>query len=396
MNRIDPVRALKDESGVALPLALIGLVAITLLVSTALITSSTELAISSAHQGATESLYVAEGGVQAYVAEQGIGLASVAGAGAFSYAPAGGAGGTVDISVVHLGNRLLADSSLLRLYTVQATPTTGAGRTVAAIVSQLLPPPVPLETNITSALTLGGNLDVDGNAFWVSGRSQNSSCGPGVEAVRMSDESDIDVNNTSHMNNFVGVDDTGANVSGYAAIDQSALTRAQLAVDVMGGLTLDQIIARIPPGNRWGPEFSPPAGPVREFDGHVSAGPPDNGIAVVDGDGGTVELLGGAGVLIIVNGNLEMQGNARFDGIIITEGSFWLHGRPQVNGALISLSIDAQNLIELDELAELDGNITIQYDRCRINEASSKFGQMTQESLTPTVRSTHAWQEVVR
>ena len=67
-----------------------------------------------------------------------------------------------------------------------------------------------------------------------------------------------------------------------------------------------------------------------------------------------------------------------------------------MNGALISLSIDAQNLIELDELAELDGNITIQYDRCRINEASSKFGQMTQESLTPTVRSTHAWQEVVR
>jgi hypothetical protein len=393
MKRIDPVRALKDESGVALPLALIGLVAITLLVTTALVTSSTELAISNAHQGATESLYVAEGGVQAYVAEQGVGLAGVAGLAPFTYTPAGGAAGAVNISVVHLGNRLLADTSLLRLYTVQATPTTGAGRTVAAIVSQLLPPPMALETNITSALTLGGNLDVDGNAFWVSGRSLNSSCGPGVEAVRMSDESDIDVNNSNHMNNFVGVDDAGNNVSGYGAIDQSELTRAALALDVMGGLTLDQIIERTPPGNRWGPQFTPPGAPVRVFDGHVSA---LEGIAVVDADGGTVELLGGTGVLIILNGNLEMQGNARFDGIIIVEGSFWLHGRPQVNGALISLSIDAENLIELDEMAELDGNITIQYDRCQINSAASKFGQMTQESLIPTVRSTHAWQEVVR
>ena len=101
-------------------------------------------------------------------------------------------------------------------------------------------------------------------------------------------------------------------------------------------------------------------------------------------------------MIIIINGNLEMQGNARFDGIIIVEGSFWLHGRPQVNGALISLSIDAENLIELDDQAELDGNITIQYDRCQINAAAAAFGQMSQEQLPPTVRSTHAWQEIVR
>jgi hypothetical protein len=393
MNRINFGRPLKDESGVALPLALIGLVSITLLVSTALITSSTELAISSAHQGATQSLYVAEGGVQAYVAEQGLGLSAVAGMAPFSYTPAGEGDGAVAISVVHLGTQMQEDSSLLRLYTVQATPAVGAGRTVAAIVSQVVPPPVPLQTNITSALTLGGNLDVDGNAFWVSGRSQDASCGAGVEAVRMSDESDIDVNNTNHMKNFVGVDDAGANVTGYAAIDQSELSRAALAIDVMGGMTLDQIIAQIPPGNRWGPKFSPPDGPVREFSGYVTA---SEGVAVVDADGGTVLLEGGSGVLIIINGNLEMQGNARFDGIIIVEGSFWLHGRPQVNGALVSLSIDAENLIELDEMAELDGNITIQYDRCKIDQAAANFGQMTQESMTPTVRSTHAWQEVVR
>ena len=391
-KRMDLGRPLRNESGVALPLALIGLVSITLLVSTALITSSTELAISSAHQGATESLYVAEGGVQAYVAEAGVILSSVAGATPFSYTPAGGAE-PVRISVVHLGNRTVADSSLLRMYSVQATPTSGAGRTVAAIVTQVVPPPVPLSTNITSALTLGGNLDVDGNAFWVSGRSENAACGPGVEAVRMSDESSIAVNNTTHMKNFVGVDNSGNAVSGAAAIEKSALTRAQLAVDVMGGMTLDQLIEGIPASKKWGPKFSPPGGPVRTFDGRVDA---DEGVAVVDGNGGTVLLLGGSGVLIIVNGNLEMKGSAKFDGIIIVEGSFWLHGRPQVNGALISLSIDAANLIELDELAEVDGNVTVQYDRCEINEAAANFGKLTQESLTPTVGSTYAWQEVVR
>ena len=393
MNRIDLRRPLRDESGVALPLALIGLVSITLLVSTALITSSTELAISNAHQGATESLYVAEGGVQAYVAEQGVALAAAAGTAPFTYTPAGAGSGPVNLSVVHLGDRMLADSSLLRLYTVSGTPGSGPGRTVAAMVSQLFPPPVPLETNITSALTLGGDLDVDGNAFWVSGHSLDSSCGVGVEAVRMSDESDIEVNNLHHMKNFVGIDDAGNSVTGFDAIERSDLDRAALAVDVMGGMTVEQIIERVPPENRWGPRFSPPGGPVREFDGWVSE---EEGVAVVDADSGTVLLEGGSGVLVIVNGNLEMQGDARFDGIIIVEGSFWLHGRPQVNGALISLSIDAENLIELDELAEVDGNVTIQYDRCQINEAASKFGTLTQESMTPTVGATYAWQEVVR
>jgi hypothetical protein len=396
MNGLNWARALKDESGVALPLALIGLVSITLLVSTALITSSTELAISNAHQGATQALYVAEGGVQAYVAEQGVALTSVAGTGPFYYTPAGAANGSsVEISVVHLGNQLLEDSSLLRLFSVQAKPGSGTGRTVAAIVSQILPAAVPMQTNITSALTLGGNLDVDGNAFWVSGRSQDASCGAGVDAVKMSDESDISVNNENHVQNFVGTDDEGNDVSGYAAIDQSEMTRAELAVDVMGGMTLDQLVAQVPPSKRWGPLYSPPEGPERVFDGYVDV-EYDEEIAVVDGDGGTVLLLGGSGVIIIVNGNLEMQGNAVFDGIIIVEGSFWLHGRPQVNGALISLSIDAQNLIELDAMAELDGNITIQYDRCQINEAAEKFGQLAQLSMTPTVGSTHAWQEVVR
>jgi hypothetical protein len=363
-------------------------------VSTALITSSTELAISGAHQDATQALYVAEGGVQAYVAEQGVALAGVAGAAPFSYSPPGaGAGAAVQIGVVHLGNRMLADSSLLRQYSVTATPGAGVGRTVAAIVTQVVPPPVPLQTNITSALTLGGNLDVDGNAFWVSGESENASCGAGVEAVRMSDESDITVNNTAHMDNFVGTDDAGNYVEGYAAIDQSELTRAELAVDVMGGMTLDQLIARVPNANRWGPRFSPPSGPVREFDGWVSAA---EKVAVVDGDGGTVLLEGGAGVLIIVNGNLEMAGSATFDGIIIVEGSFWLHGRPQVTGALISLSIDAQNLIELDAEAEVDGNVTIQYDRCQVDAAAQKFGELSQATGIPTVRSTHAWQEVIR
>ena len=32
----------------------------------------------------------------------------------------------------------------------------------------------------------------------------------------------------------------------------------------------------------------------------------------------------------------------------------------------------------------------------QIDAAAEKFGQMTQESMTPTVRSTYAWQEVIR
>src|SRR5688500_17498727 len=98
------VHTVRNERGVALPLALLGLVSVSLLVTTALVTSSTELAISGAHQDATAALYTAEGGLQAYVAQNGTTLQNDAGDAAFDYTPPGG-GPRVRLSVTHMGTQ---------------------------------------------------------------------------------------------------------------------------------------------------------------------------------------------------------------------------------------------------------------------------------------------------
>ncbi|HVH13694.1 MAG TPA: hypothetical protein VM759_11610, partial [Longimicrobium sp.] len=53
--------------GIALPVALVGLVAVSLLVTTALLTSSTEFAISAANTAGSRALYTAENGMQEFV-----------------------------------------------------------------------------------------------------------------------------------------------------------------------------------------------------------------------------------------------------------------------------------------------------------------------------------------
>src|SRR5215207_3767979 len=67
MKRI--VRRLRDRRGVALPVALVGLVAVSLLVTSALLTSATEGAISAAQSSSARALYDAEGGVQQYLTQ---------------------------------------------------------------------------------------------------------------------------------------------------------------------------------------------------------------------------------------------------------------------------------------------------------------------------------------
>ena len=381
----------RNERGVALPLALLGLVSVSLLVTTALVTSTTELAISAAHQDATDALYAAEGGLQAYVAQNGTGLQNIAGQ-TFAYTPPGGT--PVSLTVAPLGVQTLTNpaGALLRLYSVTAAPSAG-GRTVSAMVTQILPAPVALSTNITSALTLGGDLDLDGNSFTVSGQSTNPACGAGVEAVRTAGEVTIDANNVNHLNNFSGVNDSGQTVTGAAAIVETTLSAQQLSLDVLNGMTLEELIEWVPAANKWGPRFSTPGQPVRVFDGVVDS---SEHVAIIDANGGTIELNGGSGIVIILNGDLEMGGGDNFNGIVIVEGAFRLHGNLNVIGALISLSYSATSTINVDEESGIDGAATVQYNRCEIDAAANAWGQLTQQTQVPLVRSTVSWLEVVR
>lgn len=124
----------RGEAGVALPLALVGLITITLLVSAALVTAVAEWAMSRALRDATEALYTAEGGLNAFLWERGWELAAVADTASYRFAPATG-GGEVDVRAVRLGEREMGAGSALQFFSVTAAPGAGGGRGVAALVT---------------------------------------------------------------------------------------------------------------------------------------------------------------------------------------------------------------------------------------------------------------------
>jgi hypothetical protein len=122
--------------------------------------------------------------------------------------------------------------------------------------------------------------------------------------------------------------------------------------------------------------------------------PTGDSIAVIDGNGGDVNVHAGAGILIITNGNLVMNGNDVFNGIIIVEGNFTLSGTPTITGALISLSLSGQNSIVQDESTIAEGHITVQFNQCTVNQAINSF---TSQAVPYTTSSTtFAWAEMVR
>ncbi|HYJ78599.1 MAG TPA: pilus assembly PilX N-terminal domain-containing protein [Longimicrobiaceae bacterium] len=391
LARLRAHRTPLGERGIALPIALLGLVAVSLMVTTALLTSSSEVAIGTAHVDATRSLYTAEQGLNSWLTNVATNSANLTAGTATWRVP--NSTDDVQLTTVRLSQVTNADQSVMRTFAITAEPMRSgspAGRAVVAMVKQFTPGPPTVNMNITSAITLGGDLEVNGNAFTVNGRFDGCGVNGGVDAVRSAFDSQITTNNERHMDNFLGINDGGAETSGRAAIDSTGLTREQLGLDVLGGLTIDQLISALPLSKKWGPRFGRPA-----WDGVLDTVPTREDAAAVDANGGTVDVTGGSGMLIIVNGNVELEGNTVFDGIIIVEGNFTLSGTPSVTGSLISLASTGQNSIDQDASAISNGHITVQFDRCQIDAALQALGRASTPA-TPLTSTTFSWFELVR
>jgi Tfp pilus assembly protein PilX len=404
-RRVRPLRL--DERGIALPLALMGLVVVTLLVTAALLSSSTEMATSQAHTDGAQGLYQAEAAVDRYVSAVAIASARLQDStGVRTYTLADDDPGTTDprvqLTTTTLSAVTAANGAVTRRFSIVSEPmrgNTARGRAVVAMVTQVTPPPLPFNTNVKSAIALGGDLDVNGNAFTISGRLQSSdTCASrGVDAVQKTSDSDITANNLNHMRNFIGTDTLGNSTSGNSAITTVAgASREQLAYAALGlaaGQTLDDLINALPPSKKFGPRFGTP---VSAFDGRVDW---TDKVAVVDGNGGAVELQGDSGVVIIVNGHVRMRGSSSFKGIIIVEGNFDLAGTPTVNGAIISLGIRETpegNIINLDTNAIGNGHVTVQFNKCSIRAAERAFRNASADGALPSTNAPFAWFELVR
>lgn len=391
-NRGHRATRIAEDGGFILPLALLGLVVVTIMLTTSLLTSSAEVAISSAQQTATASLYAEESALQQFVAanaatplqptDQAVHPASA----------------TTNIRVARLSEQTSV-SDTVRVFAVTAEPvpgSMGAGRTIVALVRQRTAQPQPLQPNIGGALTLAGNLNARSSAFAVDGRPVPCPAMPaanGVQAVRKSAGSSISGSGAGGSG-FAGVDAAGTPTQGSAAIESTTLDRAALAREALGlapGSWLDDLVAQIPPERRYGPRFRSPGAPVRQFSGTMSSG---ESVAVVDGNGGTVEVQSGSSLLIIVNGGLRMGGGARFDGVLVVEGGFSLQGSATVSGALISLGLNATEGVIGD--ATTGGGVTVRYDPCEIERARAAYDAGLGTQPTITTGETFAWFEAIR
>lgn len=383
-----------DRRGVALPIALLGLVVVSLLVTAALLTSSTELALSSAQREGSRSLYDADAAIERFVAQQ-------ADAGVLrpdtTYASPDA---RYNVRVTRLANLSGSGSTATwqnETFALVATPVNGRGRMVGAMVStsKILR---KFNTNITAGATSGGDVKIQGNATISNGRG--TACGDTANnALEVTQGSKVTLAGTP---NIVG------------GIDTTSYTKDSLVARVLGGTSLDSLAkyAQI----KFGPRFSKPT-----FTGRVNADlstPKDYNwgcpggmgltcaakdtayypLIAIDAGGGSVTINGdyGQGILVVVNGSLQLQGNLMFKGIILVEKDLSVGGGQgqydgKIQGAVISLG---QSSTVEDNVG---GTAVITYDKCSITAAQDAFNGNNLSNQRQTFNvGTFAWFEVVR
>lgn len=408
-------RALRDERGVALPLAMIGLVVVSILVTAALVSSSTDLAVSSAQQDATRGVYNAEEALETTVGRIDVALradsftAPSAAMVPSPFALASGGTGTNTIRLLYRRNPV-TDTDGTRtngraVYCITAAPVRDGGRssrTLGAFL-QLELAPDQLNLNIKGAGSFGGDVEVRGSATIVGQAQDVTKCGTSgqVPAIETSQEGKV-----TKSGNAVDL------VGGSRQTDE---TKAEFQARILGGKTPLQVARQahikfgpLLTGARTFPNSfkalsTVPRDSVANWGCPLSLGVlcinanadtsyyPTIGI---DAQGGQVDLQGdhGQGVLVVVNGGLKISGNFKFKGIILVEGALDVTGTVTVVGAVVGLN--TITVSKVDGNNDLSGTMNITYDPCVNRRAQQSFNDANPRFILN--RPPTGWFEVVR
>ncbi|HKP74432.1 MAG TPA: hypothetical protein VJT67_02765 [Longimicrobiaceae bacterium] len=406
------------EQGLALPLALLGLVAVTLLVTTVLLTSGTEFAVSSAQRDASKSLYDANAAMEAYVATQAQQAASttrfVEGTTTTTFN-----GATYDLSLAQVSrvktNETATHVEATDTWSIIAAPQS-RGRGVGALV-QVTRTLDKLTLNVNAGATSGGNFSVGGNSTVSNGRSGQVNCASGDT-----------VNASVQVTAGSGITRQGsATLEGKA--DTSTVVKDSLMNTVLGrGVTLDTLAkyATIKFGARYG---QPEWGNTRVNQDNTGAdsvynwGCPQadlsnvtcttanaNRFVVVAIDATNLNNQGGLthavtingdygqGILIVLNGSLNVQGNFIFRGIILVDKDLSIGGGSggnkfsgKIEGTVVAFG--TQSTVE----DNVNGSATIRYNKCSVVDAQNALNQKRLDDMPQVLsNSTFAWYELVR
>ena len=415
----------RNSQGVALPVALLALVAVSIIVTSVLLSSVTEVSLSAAHKDATRGLFRAEGAIEAYVAQNQLALDTVTNR---RYLPPGSSTqDSVLITVSRLASVRNPDSRFSgdtlnndTTFSIASTPIRGGRQVVAMIDKVFRAVNMTVEGGLISGDTvrLAGNttvsdgsdspLGADGNAICadtVGGKAIQTSPGATVgtsgNVTVVGEQEETPVARTDLVQSLFGTD------------LQSLIQRADIkfAAGQFGQdpITSDpqtkwpKVANKSTPQNtpyNWGcpadiylkDDKNPSLGTACIIDGDETHRP----IVAIDAGGGTVtaNLSHGQGMLIIYNGNLKVAGNFTYKGVVLVEGNFDIFATgggasaPKIEGAVIG--VGAGSKIDND----VAGSPTIRYNRCAINllrqqwEETKVFRRMGDR--------TYGWSEIVR
>lgn len=397
---------ISNRRGVALPLALLGLVIVSFLVTSAIVTSGSELVVSSTHQTATSALYGADGAVERYV-----GLKSAAAAtSSDSLSPTLSQPqllGGFNMHVARLSSSTQTASGVMsqrQLYSVIARPADGRGRSVGALIRTARDVKL-FSLTVTSGLSVGGDISITGTSAISDGR--NTTCGVAAQnAVEVSSGSTITQGGSSTVEGNKVVMD---------------YTKAQMVERLLGGLTIQEAVAyasvKFGPGeyNQRSRSWDNTTGP-RPRDHKYNWGCPANsGLActtatgnesnvtyypmvAIDANNGTVAIEGdhGQGVLIVYNGSATIKGNMVFQGIIVVERDLTVQGTSsgggvKIEGAIVALG---ENSTVEDNTS---GNATVIYNQC-INAKAQEEANAQRLAMAPQMfpNRTTSWFELIQ
>ncbi len=394
------------EHGVALPMALFGLLALSVLVTSALLTASTELALSRAQQEATRALYEADGALERFVADRAsrdaeeMGLDGQLAAG--EHIHSGPDGSAFRLSVAELNEGGLSESNGVierrDVFAIIATPGDGWGRSVGALVEAAR----TIEWSafdIDAATTFGVNTMIEPGAT-ISTRSPGDAPCDSVVAASA-------IRSSNGVSLVVG---SGANVNG--AIVTDSVSSTNLFRRALGGRSIDELAGHA--DIRYGPRFGEPAysGLASQWAGDAKhrwgcpaslvlnclAGQGEYmPVVAIDAGGGTVDISGehGQGVIIVLGGNLHLRGGFAFGGLVVVEGAVTTSGSVVIEGAILAMGDSVSTLSRTSLIS--GANSVIRFSECRIREAERSLALRALDAAPRGIASpTFGWFEVVR
>ncbi|HEX8432874.1 MAG TPA: hypothetical protein VF625_16430, partial [Longimicrobium sp.] len=325
-----------DRAGVALPLALLGLVVVSLLVTTALLTSSTEAAISGAHQDAVASLYRADHAVDGYLAtkmeNQGTSVEILRdGDEVFT----GDGGRKFNVRTTRLYRSLpvpgVGGQTINETFSVVVRPENGVGRSVGAMISTTRSAP-GTELKVEAGASLASDQVRINGSIMLSGQQDLTKCATGANVNAVDLASDVDADIKSQ------------NVEGGASqVQRSGMNKAQYANYLLGGNTPMQLasIANQKFGFDGKAAFTGSPSSELPRTNSLNWGCPYQLVNCTrDGDenyfpviaiqvpaGQTINPGGGHGQgILIVMGDLHLNSGFSFNGIVIVAGDLQVNG----------------------------------------------------------------------